>query len=390
MTALFIVTLLVLPALIIVLVKYQRWADRVGVILLCYLLGLLMGGSGLLPASVSGAQQGLLSISIALAIPMLLFNMDLKHWRSKAGKAALSMFFAIVAAVCTATTLFFIFRQGHEARAADMAALVTGVYTGGTPNLAAVKAALDISHSLFIVVHSIDTLATGVYLLVLLACVPLFRLWLGEPERNLADSDNQNGAVDSAIADSENYAPLLQPSNFLAVISPLALSLAVGLASFGAATFLGRLIGVQDTGAMFIVFLTTISLLLSLSHRVRALRFSYAIGMYCIYVFCVAVAAMVSISDFKDIEAVTLLFVFGAVFGTMLLHMLFCKLGGIDADTFMVTSVAAICSPPFVPIIAKALNNSQAILSGMAAGILGYVLGSYLGIALGLLLRSML
>ena len=257
------------------------------------------------------------------------------------------------------------------------------------PNLAAVKEALDISHSLFIVVHSIDTLATGIYLLFLLSTVPLIRRYLGKRERLVVDGSG--GEEEGAMgAESEDYISLLKPSSIPQLACSILLSLLVVLVSYVLAYTFSNFLGIGDSSAIFIVLLTSISILLSINRRVRELRFSYLAGMYSIYVFCLTVAAMVSFSDFVGIDFDTVIFVFAAVFGTMFLHMLFCKLAGVDADTFMVTSVAAICSPPFVPMIARALNNSQAILSGMAAGILGYVLGSYLGIAVGLALRSVL
>jgi uncharacterized membrane protein len=55
----------------------------------------------------------------------------------------------------------------------------------------------------------------------------------------------------------------------------------------------------------------------------------------------------------------------------------------------MITSVAAVCSPPFVPMLARALDNPSTILSGMTTGIIGYALGNYLGISLALLLKSL-
>ena len=75
--------------------------------------------------------------------------------------------------------------------------------------------------------------------------------------------------------------------------------------------------------------------------------------------------------------------------GSLLLHALLCRLAHVDSDTFMVTSVAAVCSPPFVPMMARALGNPATILSGMTAGIIGYALGNYLGISLGLFLQGL-
>jgi uncharacterized membrane protein len=45
----------------------------------------------------------------------------------------------------------------------------------------------------------------------------------------------------------------------------------------------------------------------------------------------------------------------------------------------MITSVAFICSPPFVPVVAGALKNRHIIVSGITIGIIGYAVGNYLG-----------
>ena len=38
------------------------------------------------------------------------------------------------------------------------------------------------------------------------------------------------------------------------------------------------------------------------------------------------------------------------------------------------------CSPPFVPMIAGALNNKEIVVSGLTVGIMGYAIGNYLGV----------
>ena len=97
---------------------------------------------------------------------------------------------------------------------------------------------------------------------------------------------------------------------------------------------------------------------------------------------------MANLDDLAELSLSITLFVFGTVAGSLLLHAVLCKLAGVDSDTFMVTSVAAICSPPFVPLLVKALGNPGVLLSGMTTGIIGYALGNYLGISLALFLQS--
>ena len=102
--------------------------------------------------------------------------------------------------------------------------------------------------------------------------------------------------------------------------------------------------------------------------------------MYIIYVFCFTVATMADFSKLLHINWVIMLFILLAMFGTMTLHAVLCRIAGIDSDTMIITSVSAICSPPFVPVAADALKNRAVMVSGLATGIIGYAIGNYLGI----------
>jgi uncharacterized membrane protein len=147
--------------------------------------------------------------------------------------------------------------------------------------------------------------------------------------------------------------------------------------------------GGEAGSAVLIVSLTTLGILFSLHPRVRALVLSYRLGMYLIYVFCLAVSSLVSLGELLRLDATVAVFLLVVVFAGLALHCLLCRLAGVDGDTFMVTSAAAVGSPPFVPLMARALNNPAAILPGMTTGVIGYALGSYLGISLGLYLHSL-
>lgn len=380
----FTLIFLLVPAGVLFVAHHQRWAQKMGVILLCYLVGLLVGNVGLVPGAVAGVQQFMSEISVVLALPMLLFTLDIRQWSKIAGKAILSMLFATTSVVTLATVLFYLFRgQGVESTS-HLAAMAVGVYTGGTPNLAAIKAALDIPHGQYIMFHSLDTVIGGAYILVMLTVgIPLFRRFLGKPLA-LAEADT-NAAPE---LDDENYAPLFRRENLPQVVKIVALSGLVLAVSLGAAEFAKNLFSLQATSALTIIFITTGGMAFSFSTRVRSLTLSYKTGMYLIYVFCFVVATMASLEDISRVGFTLTVFVLGTVAGSLLLHALLCKLAGVDSDTFMVTSVSAICSPPFVPLLVKAMGNPGVLLSGMTTGIIGYALGNYLGVSLALLLQN--
>lgn len=384
MSVLYTLFFFCVPALLLYLVHHQRWAQKLGVILLCYLAGLLVGNAGLIPEPAWTVQRSISEASVVLALPMLLFTLDIRQWSKMAGKAILSMLFATTSVVTLATVLFYLFRgEGVEA-SSHLAAMSVGLYTGGTPNLAAIKAALEIPHDQYIVFHSMDTVLGGAYLLFMLTLgIPLFRWFLGRPS-------SQDGVPDAQAQtfDEENYELLFRLENLAQILTIVLLAGLVVSISLGLSALAGSFFSADNTSALTIILLTTIGMALSFNKRVRALVFSYRTGMYLIYVFCFSVATMANLGDLAGVSLSVGIFVIGTILGSLLLHAMLCKLAGVDGDTFMVTSVAAICSPPFVPLLVKALGNPSAMLSGMTTGIIGYALGNYLGISLALFLQA--
>ena len=385
MLVLYAAVILALPAAVLWLTHHYRWAARVGVIVLCYLAGLIVGNSGLAPVQTLALREGITEIAVALALPMLLFTLDIRQWRRVAGKAMLSMLLATTSVVTLATSLFFAMREQGVETASHLAAMSVGVYTGGTPNLAAIKAGLDIPHGEYILFHSLDTVVGAVYMLAMLTLgIPLFRRLLKRPEP-VRDAPEEQ----ALHFEEDDFRPLLRRENLPQLMKIVGLSIVVLLLSLGVAQAMESLLALEDASALVIVALTTFGILLSLLPAVRSMQLAYKAGMYLIYVFCFAVASMASLDDLRALDASVAVFLFGTVIGSLLLHALLCKLARIDSDTFMVTSVAAVCSPPFVPMLARALDNPGTILSGMTTGIIGYALGNYLGISLALLLKSL-
>ena len=372
------------PAGMLYLAHHQNWAQKIGVILLCYTSGMLVGNAGLIPDAMADVQQGVSDITVALALPMLLFTLDIRQWSKMAGKAILSMLFATTSVVSIATVLFYLLPGESLESRSHLAAMAVGTYTGGTPNLAAIKAGLEIPNSQYILFHSLDTVIGGLYLLFMLtAGIPLFRFLLKKPAA-LSEIDNSPAHV----LDEENYAPLFKRANLPQVLKIVSLSVGVLLLSAGIAELASMAFSLENTSALSIILLTMLGMSLSFSERVRGMALSYKTGMYLIYVFCFTVATIASLDDLVRLSLTLVLFMTGTIFGSLVLHAVLCKVFGVDSDTFMVTSFSAICSPPLVPLLVKAMGNPGMLLSGMTTGIIGYALGNYLGISLALFLQS--
>ena len=134
--------------------------------------------------------------------------------------------------------------------------------------------------------------------------------------------------------------------------------------------------------------ITSLGIAASFFSKIRRIEKTYQLGMYFILIFCLVVGSMANIEKLININWLIMSYIAFCIFGTFVLHALFCRIFKIDTDTFIITSISAICSPPFVPVVANALNNKQIILSGLTTGIIGYAVGNYLGITFAYVFRA--
>jgi uncharacterized membrane protein len=136
-----------------------------------------------------------------------------------------------------------------------------------------------------------------------------------------------------------------------------------------------------------ILTITTLGILASMIPAINRIDKTFESGMYLILIFSIVVASMADVRNFAGLTPGLFAYISMAVFGSLFLHVLLSKLFKVDSDTTMITSVAFICSPPFVPVIAGALGNRHIMVSGITIGIIGYAIGNYLGFLVANLLR---
>jgi uncharacterized membrane protein len=383
MVIVFCVVAVTFPALLVYLCYRFAPLRKIGTVLLCYVAGIILGNIGLLPKSVAPLQSTVTDLSVALALPLLLFSIDVKKWFKVAGKGMLAMLLATIAIVAVAFAAYLITRKG-DAEAWQLSGMAIGLYTGGTPNLAAIKSALGVPSSTYILFHTYDTVISLVYIILMSSVArPFFRLYLKPFESPLSD-----GAVTAAEGDDnesiEAYSGMFKSAN----LPGLSLALLLATAIVGVSVFLGGLLPESASTAVTILSITTLGISASFAPAVHKIRKTFQAGMYVIYVFCFVVASMTRLDSLIHIDFRILGFVTACIFGSLLLHSLLCRLFKIDVDTFIITSVSAVCSPPFVPVVAGALKNKAIIISGLTTGIVGYAIGNYLGIFFAYLFRS--
>lgn len=418
-TILLIAFYLLTPAFLIWLTKKSNFLNRLGAVVLAYLTGLVLGNIGILPKAgpamkvllgarikmpdaeiqqylssaqitandvtanqIAGLQDTLMTATILVAIPLLLFSLDLKKWLKLAKGALLSLFLATFSLLVMIFSGFY-FWGGEIDESWKVAGMLVGVYTGGTPNLAAIGTALNVSPNVFLLTHTYDLIIGSVCLLFLMTIaqqvfhvfLPKFQMvYKAENKMHMPDEPN----------DMENFDPLFKRKLIPDLLKALGISVLIVATGGG----LSMLVPKPADTIVAILTITTLGLAASLLKTVKRLRNSFQSGMYLIITFSMAVSSMANLSNMFQIEFLQLfLYVFYVVFGSIALHVSLAAIFKLDADTTIISITALTYSPPFVPTVAGALKNKDVIISGLTIGILGYAFGTYLGIIVATILQ---
>ncbi len=450
-TVLTLVAFAAVPALLIFLCVKFKPLNKLGVVLLCYLLGMLIGNIGLLPhsfitpskanltvSSASAVEQTveiessdgeiagtvelnaangykatlsvpyenadnekleytakdknvtvsadagdstlslLQSITICFGLPLVLFSLDIKNFFKIAKKGLLCMLLACISIVAVSFVLHLIFRAS-DPNSAKYAAGATAVYTGGTVNFAAIRTAIGISNDDFIVFNTYDSVVSVLYIFFLSTVgtkffTKVFRL------KPFESGSGSVGQIDSSAMDESvhAYKEILKKENIPGLLAALGISAVI----FGASYGLNMLVSKFNPSlgmTVMMLSITTLSIALSFIRKIREIRRTFQLGMYIIYLFCFSVAASADFKALLNFNPAIFCYVFVSIVASLILHSLLSKLFKIDVHTMIITSVSAICSPPFVPAMAAALNNSAILVSGLVTGVVGYAVGNYIG-----------
>jgi uncharacterized membrane protein len=370
---------LLFPALVLWLCHRFTFINKIGAVVICYVAGALVGNIGILPAGFGKVQNPMMLITVCMALPLMFFSLDLKRWSRLAGKSLLSFGLQVISIIIISTAGYYIFRSYIGAEAWKIAGMFIGVYTGGTVNLAAIATALQTDRTLFLAAHTSDTVMGAFYLMFLMTIGQrIFLLVLPpfKPAENATEEETFNYDSYIGIFKREIFIPLLY-----------ATGLAVAIFIVGGLSFL---VFREDVAfVVSILIITTLGIICSFFPRIRNIKMTFQLGNYFILIFCLVVSSMANIDYLLSTAPVMLIYVTLTIFACLALHVALASLFRIDVDTVIITSVAGICSPPLVPMVASALKNKEVLITGIVTGIIGWMIGTYLGIAVAYILHNL-
>ena len=337
--------------------------------------------------NISGLQENLYAVALFVAFPLLLFSLNLKRWLKFAKKGFLSVALALVSGIVMVTAGFFIWKDAFP-DTWKLAGMFEGIYTGGTPNFAALKLILNVDSDRFVVLFTYDTIVGAILVLFFVTVAPrIFRLILPRfDEKNGIEIDAE--LIKKETEGLDDFSGMLSRKNFFPLLKALVISIliaGIGLSLY----FIIPEEYEQYRMAVTVLSITTLGILASLIKSINKIEKTFQLGMYLILIFSLTVATKSDLRTFSDKGMWDLvLFITWCYFGSMILHLILAKIFRVDADNFLITATAFVFSPPFVPMMANALKNKDVIVTGITGGVIGYLLGNYFGTTLAYFLRG--
>ncbi len=373
------------PALILYLSTKYSIVNKIGVVVICYAAGLLLGLVDFIPESISGTQELLMGFSILVGIPLVLFSENILKWVKMAKNTFISLLLGVASVVVLVIVGYFIFREKLP-EIAKVSGMMIGVYTGGTANMAAIARGLGVEEELFILTNTVEIAVGALILLFLITgAKPLFGLFM-RPYK-AGENKHLNNQVNMDMSSFESYEGFFSRAG----LPDLGKAFGIALVIFGLSYGMGFLFTGDIRQTIPVLAVTTLGILASLVPAVHNIKKSFQLGMYWIYVFCLIIASKADLAALFNPESVGLvlnmfLFISLVIVGSLVLHALLSWIFKISVDEYIITSTALANSPPFVPVVAAAMRNKEVVIPGMIIGVIGYAIGNYLGVAIAYLL----
>jgi uncharacterized membrane protein len=372
--------------------KY-KWAATLTGCMIALLGAMALSNAGVVPLEAP-AYDIVWEYVVPLAVPLLLFDADVRRIWRESGRTFVSFHFAVAGTILgtfIATLLFYPYIP--EMR--GVLAMLCGSYIGGSMNLAAMKDAFSVSPEMTGATIVADNFLMALYFFVLMVIPTLgffrrhykmsYEAGIRSPERVFHEEKNR-----AALFWGRKEISLLDIAGSVAAaffIVALSTKLANVIAAASGLSYPIRVL----FGQKYLLITTSTVLGATLFPRFfGSLRGAREIGMFFIHIFFVVIGVPASLS--MIFSRSPLLFAYAAtiVIVNMLVTLGLGKLFNFDLEELMVACNATVCGPTTAAAMVIAKGWGDLVVPALLVGIWGYVIGNYAAILMANCLGSLL
>ncbi len=391
--------IVVVASLSIYLEQRFSWASKISGAIIALVGAIFLSNAGIIPTE-SPVYDAVWGVIIPLAIPLLLFHVNIKKIWTESGKL-LALFLLSSIGTVAGTIISFFLLKDHIPYLDKIGGMISASYVGGGVNFAAMAGKFEAPGDLVSATVVADNLMMAVYfvILMLIPTIGFFRKRYSTPhidqvENGVSQEDGKTlaeGFWKRKDISLKDIAMAVGTAFFLVIVS------------FKLAEFIGGLIpsGENVSGIMnlanaifgdkYLVLTTVTFIVLALFPSYFAkINGSQEFGTFLIYLFFVVIGIPASIPLIVQNAPLLLVFVFIIVMVNMVVSLAAGKLLNANLEDTLLASNANIGGPTTAAALAIAKGWKDLIGPILVVGTLGYIIGNYIGTVLGLWFSTMM
>ena len=368
-----------------------QWASKVTGCVLALVLMMILANFRVIPTDAP-AYDNVWSYVVPLAVPLLLFNCDIRKIGRETGK--LLVVYLLSSAGTVAGALLGAFALGkYVPELKAFSAMFTGTYTGGSVNFTAMADAFLTDKKLISAGVVADNLLMAIYFFVLIAIPGI--VWFRNHYKHPLVDRMEAGAA-SANAAADYWKP--KPVGLKHIAFNFAAATIIVAASKALAAYFGKTIPATSTALSIVnqllgnqyLIMTTVTMILATSFpRV----FSNApgaseTGTFLIYIFFGVIGAPASIMEIVANSPILFAYAGVVIVMNMVVTFFFGKLFRFNLEDLVVASNANVGGPTTAAGMAISQGWAKLVGPAMLIGTLGYVIGNYAGTIVGIALGA--
>ena len=367
--------------------KYA-WASKVSGAIIALVGALILSNLKIIPVEAP-AYDAVWGYVIPLAIPLLLYQANLKKVWNESGRLLLLFLISSVGTVVGVFAAFFALHR-FIPELDRIGAMMTGSYIGGGVNFAALSAKFETSEGMISSTIVADNLMMAIYFFVLIAIpgIQFFRKKFPTPHIDEVEASADKGA-DTLAASYWHRKDISLKDIALSVGS----AFVIVAVSFKIAELFGSAIPDEGAGWLLLggllgdkyLMLTTLTVaaVTLMPKFFDSLHGAQEIGTYLIYIFFVVIGVPASLPLLVQNAPLLLIFVFIIVLLNMIVTFTAGKAMKFNLEEIIVASNANIGGPTTAAAMAIAKGWKNLIVPVMLVGTMGYIIGNYIGTIVG-------
>lgn len=374
-------------ALSIWLEQTYDWASKVTGCVLAMVFMMIFSNFGIIPVDAP-AYDNVWDYVVPLAVPLLLFNCDIRKIGRDTGKLLIVYLVSSIGTIAGAIVASVLIGKYVPCLQA-FAAMFTGTYTGGSVNFAAMSHSFKPAKELISAGLVADNLLMAIYFFVLIA-IPGINFFRKAYKHPIIDEMEASGEANKNAA-AEYWKP--KSISLVNIAFDFAAATIIVAVSRWLGGVLGGLIPETNFATQVVhgllsnpyVIMTTITMLLATTFpKVFAeAPGALELGTFLIYIFFGVIGAPASIKIIIMKSPILFLFAFIIVAMNMVWTFALGKLFRFDLEEIIVASNANVGGPTTAAAMAISKGWINLVGPALLVGTLGYVLGNYYGIVVG-------